>query len=278
MTLELPQDNRNLSSHSMEESSIPDDFFLLMSLALDEMLSEEEANRFHAYLAQEPALVLEWQSWQSMDGRLHSEPVVEPPADFMAKFNLRLAEESSSADAFSVLMSLALDGLLSKEEEQRFHRAMEEDAALANEWQRWQSVADQFQNASSVLPPTDFVARVNQRLANQIQRRKVWLAAGVGTTVTLLWVIAIGVLYLLGSYMVTSQGAWLGDQIHNLTYLSSTVGEWLTTLGLAISRSVNVTLSYPQMWGMAVGYMAISALILSMWTRMLRRSVSQLAS
>ncbi|MEM7129979.1 MAG: hypothetical protein AAF702_26855 [Chloroflexota bacterium] len=277
MAFELPQDELHQSSNqsSNPEGDYPasDDFFLLMSMALDDMLSQEESERFHRYMEQDPSLAAEWQRWQVFDGDLQQEPLVEPPADFLTKLNLRLDDEIPAADEFFLWMSLALDGQLSKEEEVRFHGAMEEDPILANEWQRWQSFDNHLSNQPSAMPAMGFVERVNASLTLELRRRKLWLAASVGITVATVWVVVAVALFLVGSYMVTNQGIWLGDQVQNLAYLVSSVREWFTTVGLAIGRSLNVTLSYPQMWGMVLGYVMISGLILAMWTRLLHRSV-----
>ena len=278
MSIEIPRDNLHSSSNKNEESSIPSEFSLLMSLALDDMLSDEEALRFHQCMEQDPALAEEWQQWQAVDIGLHQEPSVEPPSDFLAKFNQRLDEEVLLSDDVSVLMSLALDDLLDADGEERFHQAMESDPVFANQWQIWQTLDERLRTEPSVMPPVDFVHKVNQGLVFELRRRKLWLAAGVGATVATVWIVVAIALFLVGSYLVTNQGAWLGDQIHNLTYATTLARGWITTFGLAMSRSASATLSYPQMWGAALSYFLICGIILAVWTRMLRRSVLQVAS
>lgn len=73
-------------------SHIQEEFGLLMSMALDELLDSSEQAEFDFYLATYPTLAREWQDWQAMDMQLKSTPAVEPPADFLFNFEMRLVQ------------------------------------------------------------------------------------------------------------------------------------------------------------------------------------------
>ena len=68
----------------------PDYFEALMSLALDDELSEAEVADFDAMRAQDPNLANIWDEWQAVDFTFRSAPRVEPPRDFEASFEERL--------------------------------------------------------------------------------------------------------------------------------------------------------------------------------------------
>jgi anti-sigma factor RsiW len=71
---------------------VENEFFMLMSLALDDMLDGDERLRFDGYLAQYPVLAQQWQSWQEMDATFQATPSAMPPADFVADVELRILQ------------------------------------------------------------------------------------------------------------------------------------------------------------------------------------------
>lgn len=283
MAPEFSQNDLHASSRTEKNSFSPaasstDDAYTLMSLALDGMLSDDEAKRFNQLLEHNLDFAREWKQWRALDSQLLREPSITPPADFVVKVNQRLDDEPSESEDFIALMSLALDGRLNKEDEQRFHGYMEQNATLANQWQVWQELDHRLTIEPSLLPPANFVGKVNQRLSLEMRRQKLWLAAGVGSTIAAVWVVIFLALAFAVSFIVTNQGVWLGDQIHNLTHLTATATAWLVDTSIAIDRTISGTLSYPQLWGMLAGYVLFSGLILVLWTKMLRRSISQIAT
>ncbi len=69
---------------------VEEEFSLLMSMALDDLLDSAEQAEFDSYLATYPTLADEWQDWQMLDIELKAAPSVQPPADFMLNFEMRL--------------------------------------------------------------------------------------------------------------------------------------------------------------------------------------------
>ena len=69
-----------------------EEFMLLMSLSLDDLLDEAEAARFDQYLTDFPTLALHWQSWQRLHHGFVAMPPVEPPAGFVDRFETRLLQ------------------------------------------------------------------------------------------------------------------------------------------------------------------------------------------
>lgn len=80
------------TTSSSPSTEIQEEFNLLMSLALDDLLDGEEQDEFELYLATYPTLDREWQEWQMLDSQLKSTPAVQPPADFMLNFEMRLQQ------------------------------------------------------------------------------------------------------------------------------------------------------------------------------------------
>ena len=80
-----PDDNLHAVPAAVEE-----EFMLLMSLALDDMLDGEEERQFQEYRITYPALADEWQRWRELDSELQSTPSALPPAGFVEMFELAL--------------------------------------------------------------------------------------------------------------------------------------------------------------------------------------------
>lgn len=71
---------------------VQEDFAVLMSLALDDLLDSDEQETFDAYLASYPTLADEWLDWQALDAQLQSAPAVAPPTDFLLNFEAKLVQ------------------------------------------------------------------------------------------------------------------------------------------------------------------------------------------
>lgn len=74
-------------------AQVQEEFTILMSLALDNLLDSEERTTFDAYLASYPTLADEWLEWQALDAALDATPSVAPPVNFLANFETRLAQK-----------------------------------------------------------------------------------------------------------------------------------------------------------------------------------------
>jgi anti-sigma factor RsiW len=72
--------------------AVEEEFVLLMSLALDDLLDADERARFQAYQAAYPGLAAEWRSWQALDAELRATPSALPPAGFVSAFEAALLQ------------------------------------------------------------------------------------------------------------------------------------------------------------------------------------------
>ncbi len=67
------------------------EFTRLMSLALDQEASSEEARRLRTHLQVCPACAATWAGWQTIDRRLAAAPQVAPPVSLVALVTQRIA-------------------------------------------------------------------------------------------------------------------------------------------------------------------------------------------
>ena len=72
---------------------VQEEFGLLMSLALDDLLDASEQQRFQGYLERYPTLARQWRSWQLLDRHLTITPSAEPATGFVQRFELRLVAQ-----------------------------------------------------------------------------------------------------------------------------------------------------------------------------------------
>jgi predicted anti-sigma-YlaC factor YlaD len=75
-------------------------------------------------------------------------------------------------EQMSMLMSLSLDGLLSKEEQQRLETHLAGCPGCRAEWQAMQQVSAMFERSAMVGPPLGFAIRVERKLAEKNKKRR----------------------------------------------------------------------------------------------------------
>ena len=67
-----------------------------LSLALDKRISPQEQARLHDHLTVCPTCRQEWDSWQSLSGRLEQAPLVGPATGFAQRFDKRLQRHQAA--------------------------------------------------------------------------------------------------------------------------------------------------------------------------------------
>ena len=86
----------DFTNQSTTQSQLPPEvegeFFMLMSLALDDMLEEEDRARFDTYLQRYPPLAEQWRDWQEVDATFRATPSAMPPIGFAADVELRILQ------------------------------------------------------------------------------------------------------------------------------------------------------------------------------------------
>lgn len=193
------------------------------------------------------------------------------PEDFYSEPQQPEAHAGAADDTyvdFTLLMSLALDGLLDEEQSKQFEADLALYPALAEEWQLWQELDADLMNTPAVEPPPDFMEKFEVRLDRHQRRRSLWFGVTIGLLIVLMWssVVVGGV--AVGAYILDNQGVWLGQLVHNVAYLFSVFSMWAGTLADTTATVLNM----PQAWGVMLGYLALLTVILTFWTRFLRRT------
>jgi anti-sigma factor RsiW len=75
--------------------AILEEFYWMMSLALDGLLDDADRTQFEAHQAQYPDLAALWTEWQNLHVRLDELPHAEPASGFVARFEVRLAQQEA---------------------------------------------------------------------------------------------------------------------------------------------------------------------------------------
>ena len=79
---------KNQLPSDLPAAEVQEEFGLLMSLSLDDLLDAAEQQRFQGYLERYPVLARQWRSWQLLDHHLMVTPPAEPATGFVQRFEL----------------------------------------------------------------------------------------------------------------------------------------------------------------------------------------------
>jgi anti-sigma factor RsiW len=175
----------------------------------------------------------------------------------------------SPADEQAWLMSLALDGELSPEEEARLNELLTADVDVCEQWQVWQAMDGLLACAGHVAPSADFVARLDEQLVLQERRRHLRTGAVFALAALELWGSMVAGLVTVAAFVWDNQVTWAGSMVRNLTYWLATLGRLAETL-MTGGQSL---LAVPQTQWMLGGYVVGALAILLTWVVFLRRSL-----
>lgn len=177
--------------------------------------------------------------------------------------------ESGDGDHFDMLMSLALDDMLTPDEMEEFESALDLDTELAKVWDQWQEFDKAFRSSERIQAPSDFVSGFESRLLKRERRRRVWLGIGVGLAAAALWLILVVALVGAGAYVMLSQAEWLAATVRMIVHYSVLVQSQIDSIMSTIAAAV----ATPQVQVMALAYTVFAAFSLWFWARFLRRTV-----
>ncbi|MFN2218781.1 MAG: anti-sigma factor family protein [Anaerolineae bacterium] len=111
-------------------------------------------------------------------------------------------KECAQGERMTVLMSLALDGMLDSSDRQRLEEHMKTCVACRTEWQAMAKVAALFEESPAVGPPLGFAVRVERRLEDQAKKKRrtfggLAVATGslslIGATVAAVLILVLGI-------------------------------------------------------------------------------------
>lgn len=88
--------------------AVLEEFYWMMSLALDGLLDDTDRVQFEAHQVQYSELAALWAEWQEMHGRLDELPHAEPAPGFVARFELRLAQQEALQQRRVLTLSLVV--------------------------------------------------------------------------------------------------------------------------------------------------------------------------
>lgn len=171
-------------------------------------------------------------------------------------------------EEFGLLMSLALDGLLDDNEQNRFQSHLDQYPSLARQWRSWQMLDRHLTLTPAVEPKMGFLHRFETRLEQQERQRFVWRNLLFATFIILIW----GGLFVgtvgLGAYVLLYQSDWLGTFVHTVAFYFDMISRWFATVRDALISLV----ATPQAIGFGLAYLCASIALLIIWVRFLRQS------
>jgi anti-sigma factor RsiW len=170
-----------------------------------------------------------------------------------------------------LLMSLALDGLLDGEEEERLQARVAQDAALAATWRQWQRMDTFFHAASRAEPAPGFTARFEAKLEARTRRERVRSGIVYAVAGAVVWIAALAAVLLLGRFVWVNQAEWVSSFMHQVTVYPSAAMIWLQ----ALRSTATAMLNTPQTLAMMAGYCVAAVALLAAWLRYLQRSAQK---
>ena len=171
-------------------------------------------------------------------------------------------------EEFALLMSLALDDALDAADALRFAALLDEHPDLAEVWDEWRTLDTELAHLPHLLPAAGFVERFEQRLAAEDARQQRWvIGLSVGATLVTMPVVLVS-LVSTGTVALSTQGAWIGQQLHSLAFALLLVDRWLNT----VVDTVLVMLGTPQARGVGLAYTAMALGMILIWVQLVRRS------
>lgn len=182
---------------------------------------------------------------------------------------LELEMQVAAADELDWLMSQALDGELDAEGEARLEELLAQEAAGSERWATWQVCDAAFAKVPATLPPVDFAAGVERRIAIYERQRRLRNGVLFGAAAVTLWTGALAAMFLLGAFLWTNQGVFLGGLVHDLA-------AWWTAVRQVVLAFVQAgeSLLATQETQRAIGiYLCTAALILAGWVMVLQRTL-----
>ncbi len=177
--------------------------------------------------------------------------------------------DTTRHDDWTMLMSLALDGLLDSDEQQRLDLHLSDCEPCQHQWQIWQSIDNSFQAPPWVIPTADFVQRVDQRietLQTVRERRVAWTLA---LLTILVWAVGFAGTGLLFTLLIYNGVGWFAETLQWISNAWRTMTTVATTLwGVVVGLSQN-----PNTINLLLGYVALALAMLTGWGYLLRRSL-----
>ena len=171
-------------------------------------------------------------------------------------------------ESFYWMMSLALDGLLEPVERAEFDACQAHYPALAALWLDWQTLDQDLDKMPHAEAAPGFVQRFEVRLAQHEaeQQRRVMAFS----LVSVLLVALLAVAGVVGgvTFLTSTQGPWLGEQIHNLVVVSAMSGAWFG----ALLDTLAALAGSPQAQALGMMYMLVAVIMIFGWVQLLRRS------
>ena len=95
-----------------------------------------------------------------------------------------------------------------------------------------------------------------------------WLASVVIATVLLASIAATITTLGAGVFVLLTQGQWIGQQIHQVAYFSTSMSNWFS----AVTVSLNTLANTPQAQILGLVYLAIVATLILTWVQLLQHS------
>ncbi|MBN1430856.1 MAG: zf-HC2 domain-containing protein [Anaerolineae bacterium] len=171
-------------------------------------------------------------------------------------------------DNYLSLISLSLDGLLTKDEQFSLEMHLQSCSACMYAWEQMSLVDRMFAMPIEVAPPPDFKSRVMEQVSGYEQRRNLypWMTL-IMTTILLVAMMSIilPILFVtLGLYRMLFDIPVIGMLLTRLIEIHAQIMAFIGTVGVSASHWISFLTTDP----MALAVIVTSLVMLSIWIGM----------
>jgi anti-sigma factor RsiW len=167
----------------------------------------------------------------------------------------------------SLMMSLALDGMLTAGDQQAFEAHLRQCARCQSEWERWQGVDALLAAEPQLSPAPDFAAGVLDRVGKRGERRRRLLGGAllVGGSLSVWGMMALA-LVMASLLWFLSDPSMVVHGAHLLSQLLAAGGVLATAVRLGLEG-----LCHPFIWPWMATYVCSVLALTWLWVRLVQR-------
>jgi hypothetical protein len=177
-------------------------------------------------------------------------------------------------EIYNLLMSLALDEMLSPNEEADLHQHLAQCPACAGTWAAWFGLHERFVAEPAALPAVGFGERFELRRLQQVRRRRLWMGSVVAFMAMALWGTLLLVGLVAANYFLNNPTGTLPQVIYQFSYTWS----GLVAAAQVLWRGLTVAMTTSNLPLYMGGYTILALAIVTMWTNYLRRTFQPIAA
>jgi len=194
-------------------------------------------------------------------------------AERLNRASMSLSKATDHSE-YMMLISLALDGMLSPEEKEQLDGHLEQCKGCRAQWVLWQAIDDRLRAAPVPVPAPGFSRSVAQRLAQQERLRNLRIGVMLTVFTLLVWSLGlVGVCTMTGALVYTNL-----DRLADTGLFLNEVWAVAGVVGSSLWEIVVEVTATPAALGVASAYVVLAVAAITVWCVIIQRTTQPLRS